>query len=139
MRTLFLTFVSLFFLVSQSYASDYNFISQEDMKADLESANSYIIADIQVKDAFVQHHLPGSIATYAYPVKSEGEKKQLDPIVAQQKADQKKVVIVCPRGGGGAKRAYDYLKQSGVAEDNLLILTKGMDGWPYAELVEKTM
>lgn len=138
MRTLFLTFVGLLLMVSQSYASDYNYISQEDMKADLESANSYIIADIQVKDAFVEHHLPGSIATYAYPVKSESEKKQLDQVVALQKNQGKKVVVVCPRGGGGAKRAYEYLKENGVKEDNLLILTKGMDGWPYAELVEKT-
>lgn len=138
MRTALLTLVCLFFMVSQSYASSYNYISPEDMKADLESANSYIIADIQVEDAFAEHHLPGSVGTYAYPVKSDAERKQLDTIVAQQKADDKKVVIVCPRGGGGAKRAYDYLKESGVSEENLLILTKGMDGWPYAELVEKT-
>ena len=78
--------------------ADYNFISPEDMKADLESAKSYIIADIQVQDAFVKHHLPGSVGTYAYPVKSESEKKQLDQIIPLQKMHDQTVVIVCPRG-----------------------------------------
>jgi len=38
-----------------------------------------------------------------------------------------------PRGAGGAKRSYDYLKEKGIAEEGLLILEKGMAGWSYPE------
>jgi hypothetical protein len=41
------------------------------------------------------------------------------------------VVIVCPKGGGGAKKTYDFYKSKGVDEKRLLILEKGMGGWPY--------
>ncbi|NIP26153.1 MAG: rhodanese-like domain-containing protein, partial [Phycisphaerae bacterium] len=41
------------------------------------------------------------------------------------------VVIVCPRGGGGAKRTYDYFKAKGVAEARLTILAGGQKDWPY--------
>jgi thiosulfate/3-mercaptopyruvate sulfurtransferase len=49
------------------------------------------------------------------------------------------VVIICPRGAGGAKRAYDHLARQGVADERLFILEQGQQGWPYPELLEKTM
>jgi thiosulfate/3-mercaptopyruvate sulfurtransferase len=49
------------------------------------------------------------------------------------------VVIVCPRGGGGAKRAYDHLAGQGVTGGRLFILEQGQQGWPYPELLEQTM
>jgi hypothetical protein len=47
------------------------------------------------------------------------------------------VVIVCPRGAGGAKRAYDYMRKNNVPSEKLSILEKGIAGWPYKELFEK--
>jgi hypothetical protein len=47
------------------------------------------------------------------------------------KASTDDVVIVCPRGGGGAKRTFDYYNAHGVEKERLLILEKGMDKWPY--------
>ena len=66
-----------------------------------------------------------------FPVKSDQDKQKLQAFVGQVKASEEAVTIVCPRGGGGAKRAYDYLKEQGVSEARLLILEGGQAKWPY--------
>jgi len=81
-----------------------------------------------------KHHFKGSLETNAYPVKSEEERKKLDKTLERINASQDDVVIVCPRGGGGAKNTYDYLKEKGVEEKRLFILEKGMEGWPHPEM-----
>ncbi len=47
------------------------------------------------------------------------------------------VVIICPKGKGGALNAYDYLKSKGVPENRLFILEGGIDDWPYPDLFVK--
>ena len=47
------------------------------------------------------------------------------------------MVIVCPRGAGGAERTYDYLKSQGVAEKRMMILEGGQQDWPYKALLAK--
>ena len=115
-------------------AADYNFIGQDEMKAKIENGQPILIVDIQEKPGYEKHHFPGSVATYAYPVKSDEEKSRLDIAVAAYEATGNQVVIVCPRGKGGAKRCYDYLKSKSVPEDKLMILEKGSEGWPYVEM-----
>lgn len=91
------------------------------------------LVDIQVEQEFNQHHLPGALATYAYPVKSADDLAKLDAVLPQLQSSAATVVIVCPRGGGGAKRAYDHLQKQGIAAKRLFILEKGQQGWPYPE------
>ena len=52
------------------------------------------------------------------------------------KADKAPVVIICPRGAGGATRTYDYLLSQGIAAERLLILEKGQEGWACPTLTE---
>lgn len=113
----------------------FNMIDADQVKANLESQASMALVDIQEPEAFDKHHLPGAIATHAYPVKSEQDKAKLDAVLSELTNTEAPVVIICPRGKGGAERSYDYLKASGIAEERLFILEKGQDGWPYAELV----
>lgn len=113
----------------------YNYVSQSDFKQWLESDKAMIIVDIQEKDAFTKHHFKNSIETNAYPVKKEEEKKRIDPAVEQFKATNHDVVVICPRGGGGAKRCYDYLKSQGVPAEKLVILKGGVDKWPHKEML----
>lgn len=126
----------LLMTANMSLAADYNYISAEEMKEKLTSEESVIIVDIQVEKEFKQHHLPGSIATYAYPVKSESERAAIDTAITKYNETGDPVVIVCPRGKGGAKRTYDYMVSKNIAADKLTILEKGMAGWPYKDLVE---
>ena len=115
-------------------AAQYNYMAQEELRQRIDSNDNILIVDIQVEEEFRQHHIPGSLATYAYPVKSNEQRTRLDPIVNLQQNDSTPVVIVCPRGAGGAKRTYDYLTANGILEDRLWILEKGMSGWKFEDM-----
>lgn len=115
-------------------AANYNYVKQDTFKQWIESGKKTIIVDIQVPAEFEMRHFKGSIETNAYPVKSDEERKRLDKTLEQINSSPNDVVIVCPRGGGGAKNTYDYLKSRGVDEKRLFILEKGMEGWPYPEM-----
>ena len=108
----------------------YNYITADEtaklMRAD---ASKLVIVDIQEKPDFTEEHLKGALATYAYPVKTDAEKARLAELLPQIKPDQK-VVIVCPRGGGGADRAYDFYLEKGIKKDNLFTLKGGQYEWP---------
>ena len=115
-------------------AGDYNYVQQEQLKQWLESAKPMAIVDIQVPEEFQKHHFKGAIETNAFPVKTDLERRRLDQALTRLAAVPDPIVIVCPRGGGGARNAYDHLKAQGIAEKRLLILEKGMEGWPHPEL-----
>ena len=135
MKKIFLVLVMVLLAVP-AYAGGYNYVSPDKVKTWIETKKPVNIVDIQAPEEFKAHHLPGAIATYSYPVKSDSDRAKLNDAVAASKKNQDPVVIVCPRGKGGAKRCYDYLKDQGVAEDRLLILEKGQLGWPHKELVK---
>jgi thiosulfate/3-mercaptopyruvate sulfurtransferase len=94
------------------------------------------VLDIQVKEEFDRHHIRGAVATYAYPVKSGEEKARIASVYASLIDGSGSVIIVCPRGGGGAKRTCDYLVSRGIEAQRLLILENGQGGWPYPEMLE---
>jgi rhodanese-related sulfurtransferase len=115
-------------------AGDYQSLKQDTFKDWLESGKTMQVVDIQLPAEFAKHHFKGAIETGAYPVKTDAERQRLDAVLAAIKTGREDVVIVCPRGGGGAKNTYDYLKAQGVAESRLMILEKGMERWPYPHL-----
>jgi thiosulfate/3-mercaptopyruvate sulfurtransferase len=122
--------------ISLAGDSKYNYISASDLEARLTANQPTNIVDIQVEDEFAQHHIKGAIATYAYPVQSDADRAKINATVEQLKSNADPVVIVCPRGAGGATRTYDYLLQQGISADRLLILEKGQSGWACAPLTE---
>lgn len=90
-----------------------------------------ILIDICSAEQFAKGHIKGSIETNAYPVKTEEEKARLAKHLPTMKASTEDVIIVCPRGGGGAKNTFDFYKANGIDENRMLILEKGMDKWPF--------
>lgn len=127
--------ILLLFFSGSAYAESYNYITPDEVREDLSSGRALMILDIQVEDEFKEHHLPGSVATYAFPVKTDTDRAKLNQSLALQKETNQKVVIVCPRGKGGAKRSYDFFKEHGVSDEKLVILEKGMSGWPYKDIL----
>lgn len=108
----------------------YNYISaDETAKLMREDATKLVLVDIQEKPDFTEEHLKGALATYAYPVKTDAEKARLAEILPQIKPNQK-VVIICPRGGGGADRAYDFYLEKGLKKEQLFTLKGGQYEWP---------
>jgi thiosulfate/3-mercaptopyruvate sulfurtransferase len=126
-----LLFAAVLLLATSVWAGGYQYINAADLKEDIAQKENGLIVDIQFEDEFSAHHIEGATATYAYPVKSQTDKKKLSTVVEQAKQSTEQVVIVCPRGGGGAKRTYDYLKDEGIAESRLYILEGGQAKWPY--------
>ena len=116
--------------------NQYNYISATQLESRLTANQPTNLIDIQVQEEFSEHHIKGAIPTYAYPVKSDTDRAKLDTTIGQISSNSDPVVIVCPRGGGGAKRTYDYLLQQSVSEERLLILEKGQSGWAYSSLTE---
>ena len=98
-----------------------------------EDSSKLVLVDIQERDDFTEEHLKGAIETYAYPVKTDEERARLAAIIPNIKDDQK-VIVICPRGGGGADRAYDFFLKNGIKKENLYTLTDGQYGWPRDEI-----
>ena len=128
-------FVLIILAASTATAGEYNYISADILRDKILSDQEVKIIDIQVEKEFDQHHLPGSVATYAYPVKSSEDLGKLNKVVQILSDTEAPLVIVCPRGAGGAKRTYDYFVTKGIPETQLLILENGISGWDYSELL----
>ncbi|WP_321393969.1 rhodanese-like domain-containing protein [uncultured Desulfuromusa sp.] len=127
----------LFLTLSLSVpAFAYQYMTAAEVKQNMAEKTPMTLVDIQVEDEFNQHHIIGAQATYAYPVKSEADRSKMTPVITPLLSNNDLAVVVCPRGGGGAKRAYDLLVKSGVAEDRVYILKKGQAEWPYPELLD---
>jgi len=126
--------VSVLMVAVTAMAADYRYVKQDTFKGWLESGKQVIIVDIQAPEGFAKGHFKEALETNAYPVKTDEEKKRLDATLEKIGATKDDVVIVCPRGGGGAKNTYDYLKSRGVDENRMYILEKGAEGWPWPEL-----
>lgn len=114
----------------------YRYIAPEKVKAMIEHGEPLHVLDIQVADQYADGHLPGAMKTCAYPVKSDADKARLDARMDELRADAAPIVIVCPRGKGGAKRTRDHLLTQGFDAERLLILEGGQQGWPYGEMTE---
>ena len=117
-------------------AAGHNYVSQVQFKEWLETGRKMVVIDIQAPAEFSKRHFKGSLETNAYPVKTDDERKRLDAALEKINASKCDVVVVCPRGGGGAKNTYEYLKMKGVDEKRLFILEKGMEGWPHPEMCQ---
>jgi rhodanese-related sulfurtransferase len=121
-----------------AHAGSYNYVDPANFKKWLKSGKPVQIVDIQVPADFQKHHFKDALETNAYPVKSADDRKKLNKIIPQLADNQNDVVVVCPRGGGGAKNTYDYLKEKGIPEKRIFILEDGMQGWPYQQLTVGT-
>ena len=134
-KIIVLLVVLLLCFATSGWSFFYQYMTAGEVRKKLQAGSSLALVDIQVEEEFASHHLQGALASYAYPVKSAADQQKLHTLLSQLQTSSEPVVIICPRGGGGAKRAYDYLQDQGIAEDRLYILEKGQQGWPYADLL----
>ncbi len=119
------------FLAPAARAADYNYLAPEAAKERMAKDPSLFILDIQPGEDFAKGHLDGATSTTAYPVKSDADRAKLDALMPSLKEKTGDVLIVCPAGGGGATRTFDYLEKEGIARERLLILEGGQKGWPF--------
>lgn len=130
--------LGMLLVVPFTYAQSYNYISASDLKKRIESGDRVFLLDIQVEKEYSKHHIANTFATYAYPVESADDRAKLKSALEKIRNSKEDIIIVCPRGAGGAKRTYEYLKAEGIVSNRLFILEKGQSGWPYPELLAGT-
>ncbi len=137
MKKLILTTLAILSLLNvAAIFESFNYVEVDTFKEWLTTNKSIIIVDIQEKEPFATHHFANSIETNAFPVKTDSQRKSIDTAVTAYKATGHDVIVVCPRGGGGAKRCYSYLKNQGVPVEKLTILKGGIDKWPYRDMLK---
>ncbi|OLN33196.1 rhodanese-like domain-containing protein [Desulfosporosinus metallidurans] len=117
--------------------TDFKYYTADQLKQAIEKKSPLKIVDIQVEKEYNAHHIQGVIPTYAYPVKTDEEKAKVAKVLPELKASQDPIVVVCPKGAGGAKNTVQYLTDQGISESRLMILENGQAGWPYAKLLAK--
>jgi len=127
--TLCIAVTVLFLLPHTALAK--NYVKPDIFKQWLTNNRSLVIVDIQPAKEFGEHHFKGSIETNAFPSKSDEEKRRLDNVLPKIQASKGEVVIICPKGKGGAVNTYEYLQSKGVPESRLFILEGGIESWPY--------
>jgi rhodanese-related sulfurtransferase len=84
-------------------SDSYNYIAPDALQKRITEGCPMILIDICPADQFAAGHTKGSIETNAYPVKTDAEKARLAKYLPKIKAASEDVIIVCPRGGGGAR------------------------------------
>ncbi len=135
-KRLFIIALSLICLLNVAAVFEkFNYLEPDQFKEWLDTNKPVIIVDIQVKDEFTAHHFQNSIETNAFPVKTDSDLQSIDPAITLFKRTGHDVVVVCPRGGGGAKRCYSHLKSQGVPVAKLTILKGGVAKWPYPAML----
>jgi len=128
-------FISIaLFVFSAAQALAQNYVKPDQFKQWIETSKPVQIVDIQPAADFAKQHFKNSIQTNAFPAKSAEEKQKLDAVLPGLQSSKDDIVIICPRGGGGAKNTYEHLKAKGIPESRLFILEKGIQGWPFPEM-----
>lgn len=120
-------------------AFEYQYKTAEEAKTMIEGGETEIIIDIQPQEYFDQGHLPGSVATFAYPADTDELLAKLEPTLETVNADEAPVLVVGLGGKTGAENAVNYYIAQGVAAERLFILEGGAMSWPYDELKWSTL
>ena len=116
----------------------YNYIDSDSLMQSLQERKTMLLVDIQKKNDFLQHHFSKSLATGAYPVKSEQDTNRIKEVIGYLQASTAPVVIVGPRGTRASQKAYAYLLKQGIAPQRLAILANGVRGWPARDMLVNT-
>ena len=136
-KILLLTTLLLTICSCGAWAEGYNYVTSTELRDLLQNNQVVSILDIQYEEAYKALHFPQAIATYAYPVKTAASRAQINAKLSGLQASGP-VVITSRRGGGGAMRGFDHLKTKGIVAQRLFILRKGMQAWPYPDMVIST-
>ena len=110
------------------------YITADQLKSDIEAGKDLFLLDIQPESNFNEHHLQGVVATFAFPVETDGEKAAVDAVLGA--AAGKSLVIICPGGKKGANNTWDHLSANSYDMSTVFILENGQNGWPHAGLLE---
>lgn len=138
-RNLFgLLFIMLFLVTigcskNNDDTKEYNYISPAELKSRLDAgeitAGTLIMVSSQTEEEWASGYLPDAYPTYSRPLTEDAHFAKLDPFLNIAKDTDADIIIICPRGGSGARRPFDYFAENGISKDRLLLLEGGQEAY----------
>lgn len=123
------------------YKAPYNYISKEDLKADIDSTQSCKLIDARKAADYATSHIVGAVsADMDCVVNGTDEATALANAKAAITGDSanQKYAIICYSGNRYAQKATEMLIKNGVDRANIVTLSGGMKGWTEANYLVKS-
>lgn len=119
----------------------YNYVSKEDLKADIDGKQEYKLIDSRKAADYATSHIAGAVsADMDCVVNGTDEATALanaKAAITGDSADQK-YAIICYSGNRYAQKATEMLIKNGVDRANIVTLSGGMKGWTEANYLVKS-
>ena len=116
-------------------------ISAADLKADIDSTQSYKLIDARKAADYATSHIAGAVSADMDCVVNGTDEAtataNIKKAIAGDSSSQK-YAIICYSGNKYAKAATDILVKKGVKPSNITILTGGMKGWTETNYLVKS-
>lgn len=116
-------------------------VSAADLKADIDSTQSYKLIDARKAEDYAKSHIVGAVSADQAGAVSGSDKAtaaaNVEKAIAGDSADQK-YAIICYSGNRYAEAAASTLVEKGVNPSNIYTLKGGMGGWTEANYLVKS-
>lgn len=116
----------------------YNYISKEDLKADIDGKQEYKILDVRQAAKYAESHIAGAVSADVDGAVSGTDvasaTKNIEAAIKNDPAGTK-YAVVCNSGSRYAQAATEIMIKAGISNKNIFTLTGGMKkdvgGWDY--------
>ena len=120
------------------YKAPYNYISKEDLKADIDGKQEYKILDVRQAAKYAESHIAGAVSADVDGAVSGTDvasaTKNIEAAIKNDPAGTK-YAVVCNSGSRYAQAATEIMIKAGISNKNIFTLTGGMKkdagGWDY--------
>lgn len=120
------------------YKAPYNYISKEDLKADIDGKQEYKILDVRQAAKYAKSHIAGAVSADVDGAVSGTDvasaTKNIEAAIKNDPAGTK-YAVVCNSGSRYAQAATEIMIKAGISNKNIFTLTGGMKkdvcGWDY--------
>ena len=120
------------------YKAPHNYISKEDLKADIDGNQEYKILDVRQAAKYTEKHIVGAVSADVDGAVTKADvataTKNIEAAIKGDPAGTKYAVI-CNSGRSYAQAATEIMIEAGISNSNIFTLTGGMSkdagGWDY--------
>lgn len=122
------------------YKAPYNYISKEELKADIDGKQEYKLIDSRKAADYATSHIAGAVSADMDCVVNGTDEATATANIrkAITRGSSQKYAIICYSGNKYAKAATDILVKEGVKPSNITILTGGMQKWAETNYLVKS-
>lgn len=127
------------------YKAPYNYISKEELKADIDGKQEYKILDVRQAAKYAESHITGAVSADVDGAVSGTDvasaTKNIEAAIKNDPAGTK-YAVVCNSGSRYAQAATEIMIKAGISNKNIFTLTGGMKkdagGWDYENYCVKS-